>query len=294
MKNNFKGIIVFIFVLISIFALSACNLTSANNTEQISRACQITAVDDNFTLEDDEIKGVVSKSATWIDFAGIITVSEGAQFKVYSDFEGKDELAAKRAYIPDEVNTFYIIVTSQSGDMKIYTIEIIKADTFKVTFNAMGGKVENVSAKTIEVIAGNLITPLEATYTGYTFIGWYDNAEYEGEPVNFEEYTANQDITFFAKWQKDVEETENIKVTFNANGGKFDDETAIFEYSATINGVINPEDIPVPDLDGKVFAGWCVMEEDGETLSEVIDFSEYVAEEGTVFYAKYVEPSMIN
>lgn len=61
----------------------------------------------------------------------------------------------------------------------------------------------------------NLVMPEATTYTydksltlpvasceGYTFIGWYDNAEYNNDPILYIPKNSCGNITFYAKWEK--------------------------------------------------------------------------------------------
>lgn len=290
-KKRITSFIAALIIIMGLFVLSACGFTDNNqNGAAASDACQIISADENFVLEDKELTGTVPKSASWINFADIITVSENAQFKVYADFEGRTELAAKRAYIPDEENIFYIVVTAQSGKICVYTVNVLKVDTVNISFNAMGGTIDGESVKLLEVIEGRKVTPPEAQYEGYTFTGWYDNAAYEGASVDFENYTAVSEITFFAKWEKNPETPAAVNITFNANGGNFviDDENAeTFMLQVQKGSIIDSGDILIPVKEGEVFAGWHIMAADGITLGEEIDLAEYVIEEETVFYAVY-------
>ena len=43
-----------------------------------------------------------------------------------------------------------------------------------------------------------LVTP---TRKNFTFLGWYDNPEFEGEPLTRINVTNPEDITLYAKWE---------------------------------------------------------------------------------------------
>ena len=70
---------------------------------------------------------------------------------------------------------------------------------------------------------------------GYTFAGWYDNAEFTGEPVTEVPLGSTGDKTFYAKWVKN----NNGAITFT----KQSDGT----FSAVINGNYGGDDTPNSD-----------------------------------------------
>ena len=75
-----------------------------------------------------------------------------------------------------------------------------------VTYNAGAGECEVVKAET--QFSGNVVILPAATREGYTFNGWFDAAE-EGELIGVAgaEYTPSADITLYAQYTADEEET---------------------------------------------------------------------------------------
>ena len=80
-------------------------------------------------------------------------------------------------------------------------------NTYTVTLNANGGGCSELTSYTYGVGA-TLPTPTKA---GYNFAGWYDNEEFEGEPVTAVTTTDTGNKEYFAKWEIDavIEESEN-------------------------------------------------------------------------------------
>ncbi|MCQ2409100.1 MAG: InlB B-repeat-containing protein [Clostridia bacterium] len=73
------------------------------------------------------------------------------------------------------------------------------AATIYVKFNSNGGS--EVTKQKLK--AGQKATePDVPTYDGYMFYGWYDNAEFDGEKIDFKEVKFTQTTTLFAKWEK--------------------------------------------------------------------------------------------
>lgn len=63
--------------------------------------------------------------------------------------------------------------------------------------------------------ANGNITSQSIYKTGYTFDGWYDNADFSGSPVTEIPSGSTGDKTFYAKWIK------NVIITFSASEGSF-------------------------------------------------------------------------
>ena len=89
-------------------------------------------------------------------------------------------------------------------------------------------------------VGATLPTEDDITRTGYTFDGWYDNAELSGSPVTEITATDVGDKEFYAKW-----EPVTYTVTFDSNGGSgtmsaqtfvYDEEKALTANSFTRAG----------------------------------------------------------
>ena len=84
---------------------------------------------------------------------------------------------------------------------------------------------------------------------GYTFGGWYyDNETFANA---FDVTTMpDEDLVFYAKWTKN-----NYPVTFNANGGKFSDESEVYTYQGAYGDSITAPETD-PTRTGYDFVGW--------------------------------------
>lgn len=119
--------------------------------------------------------------------------------------------------------------------------------TFKVNYNANGGKVrDNNSEITFEeVLFKSEFAPKFPTRKGYEFFGWYhNNTLYQGGEYNF-----TSDITLNAGWRKKI-----YTVTLKFENGEPDENKAI-EYEEEYI-------LPLPAKDGYIFDGWY----NGDTL----------------------------
>ena len=89
------------------------------------------------------------------------------------------------------------------------------APTYAVTLNTNGGTINsgNVTSYTYGVGA-TLPTAGDMTYTGHTFVGWYDNENLTGSPVTAISDTETGNKEYWAKWEANA-----YTVTLNTNGG---------------------------------------------------------------------------
>ena len=118
------------------------------------------------------------------------------------------------------------------------------ASSYAVDLNLGGGAINsgNVTSYTYGVGA---TLPTDITRVGYTFGGWFDNADFDGEAVTNIDATATGAKTYYAKW-----DANSYNVIFNANGGTVDLESITVTYDGTYG------ELPVPQRVGHNFAGW--------------------------------------
>ena len=90
-----------------------------------------------------------------------------------------------------------------------------EANTYTVTLHTNGGTINsgNVTGYTYGVGA-TLPTAGDMTYTGHTFVGWYDNENLTGSPVTAISDTETGNKEYWAKWEANA-----YTVTLNTNGG---------------------------------------------------------------------------
>lgn len=129
-------------------------------------------------------------------------------------------------------------ITNQT--LKLYKRICLDDTKHWVTWDANGGLFADGSAtKTDFFTVGAPIThPANPTREGYTFTGWSPTTSTVGD----------EDITFVAQWQ-----VNTYTVTWNANGGKFGNETSVvqsYPYGATITAPDAPTRV------GYTFADW--------------------------------------
>lgn len=95
--------------------------------------------------------------------------------------------------------------------------------------------------------AGQVTTLPTPTRKGFNFVGWYDNANFDGNPIQNITNTVYGDVEFWAKWSG-IEYTIYF-VTYNQSS-----EVLPCTFIAGIG--IDGTNMPVPVRDGYTFVGW--------------------------------------
>ena len=119
------------------------------------------------------------------------------------------------------------------------------APTYTVTLHANGGTINNGNVTEYTYgVGATLPTADDMTYTGHTFVGWYDNENLTGSPVTAISNTETGNKEYWAKW-----EINQYTITFDTNGGS---EIAPItqDYGTKITA---PAD---PTRKGYTFKGW--------------------------------------
>ena len=122
-----------------------------------------------------------------------------------------------------------------------------EANTYTVTLNTNGGTINsgNVTGYTYGVGA-TLPTAGDMTYTGHTFVGWYDNENLTGSPVTAIGSTETGNKEYWAKWEANA-----YTVTLNTNGGTINSGN-VTGYTYGVGATL-PTDVT---RTGYTFKGW--------------------------------------
>ncbi len=167
-------------------------------------------------------------------------------------------------------------VTGISSDEKGDRIYYAKwtANVYTVTYNADGGTIPDEGSYTRYTVGAGLPELPTPTKRGYTFDGWYENADYTGSSVTDIAVADYGDKTYYAKWVANT-----YTVTYNTDGGTITDEGAYTGYTEGVGLWL-----PIPEKPGYTFAGW--YEDYGFTGSAVMGIS--AADYGNkTYYAKW-------
>mgnify|MGYP000628822193 CR=1 FL=1 len=151
------------------------------------------------------------------------------------------------------------------------------APTYAVTLNTGGGTINSGNVTEYTYGAGaTLPTADDMTYTGHTFVGWYDNENLTGSPVTAIGGTETGNKEYWAKW-----EANTYTVTFYPNGGSVNPVAATTDSSGKLSS------LPTPTRGGNYrFDGWYTEQTGGikVTLNQV-----YTAD--TTLYAYWIYTS---
>ena len=134
------------------------------------------------------------------------------------------------------------------------------ADTYTIAYNLNGGN--NVDNPTSYNVETETITLSSTTKTGYTFDGWYDNANLTGEKITQIAKGSTGNITLHAKWTADT-----YTIAYNLNGGNnADNPTSYNIETSTIT-------LADPTKTGYTFGGWYTDETFSEEKTEITEGS---------------------
>ena len=120
-----------------------------------------------------------------------------------------------------------------------------EANTYTVTLNTNGGTINNGNVTEYTYgVGATLPTADDMTYTGHTFVGWYDNENLTGSPVTAIGGTETGNKEYWAKW-----EINQYTITFDTAGGSV--VTPITQNYGT--AITAPA---APTKTGYTFTGW--------------------------------------
>lgn len=146
---------------------------------------------------------------------------------------------------------------------------------FSIVFHAGSGLFSNeLNTKTITAAYTSVIGTQEIPQlAGYTFLGWYQNPEFNGEAVVFSAQSTMplNGLELYAKFQ-----ANNYTITFNADGGTVTPATKGVTFDQAIGT------LPTPVKTGYTFLHWINSDQEVVTAATI-----YEAEGNTTFTAVY-------
>lgn len=155
---------------------------------------------------------------------------------------------------------------------------VVAVPQVSVTYN-YGGHGEN-TVITVDKNSAQTVLAETPVADGFIFRGWYKDAALTEKVEAGSSFTANADITFYAKWDK------AITVTFKyEDNGAHADETDTTLYA---NDTVTVKEVNF-EFDGKVFAGWFTKNENGEFDTQITTGTALT--DDVVLYAKWIEKS---
>ena len=166
------------------------------------------------------------------------------------------------------------------------------ANTYNVTFDKNGGT-GNVPNSVIARYNQKMPTINKniPTRSGYTFLGWYDNADYSKGKIYYSsknesvtKMNYNSSLTLYAGWSK-VNQSEYV-ITFNANGGSGGQTQSVKVKNGSAMPSISTNK---PLKNGYIFNGWYDALNNGTMYytAECKSARNYDKKNGTTLYAHY-------
>lgn len=98
------------------------------------------------------------------------------------------------------INSFSYIVHVVKGLNSMLTQEIDLNQIYSITYTKNGGSLAEGEVEIAKYTRLNEVILPRLTRDNYTFIGWYDNSSFEGEPVTKIEKGSTENKTFYARF----------------------------------------------------------------------------------------------
>jgi len=157
------------------------------------------------------------------------------------------------------------------------TPPVTPTTTYKITFDANGGTAMSTSATT--GTDGKLTSLPTPTRSGYTFDGWFTSTVGGTAVTTNTVFTEN--TTIYAQWTVVGTTTKTYTITFNANGGTVNVESA----KTGTNGKLTS--LPTPTRNDYTFKGWYTSTVGGTAVTTSTVFTE-----NTTIYAQWTAVSV--
>lgn len=145
------------------------------------------------------------------------------------------------------------------------------------TFSSDGETIDPQTAIYLSVL------PIPAERVGYVFYGWYEDAEFSGDPISTPYFTTNRTgTTLYAKWitEEEFNGLSDYSFYFYSQGSRI----------ATVTDKFLQEFPTEPIRNGYTFAGWYDNSNfDGSPVS-----LPYHAQSNTTLYAKWVRNNVLD
>lgn len=154
----------------------------------------------------------------------------------------------------------------------------IAAATFTVTFDSNGGSTPSPASKTVTYGStyGSLPT---VTRTGYTFAGWYTDANGGNLRTAEDTVSITANSTLYAHWTANT-----YTVTFNGNGGTPASSTGDVTYGSAYGA------LPTPTRAGYAFLGWFTAASGGTEIKSTTQVTITAAQ---TLYAQWEAMSIL-
>jgi len=184
-------------------------------------------------------------------------------------------------------HTFIGWFTAQTGGAQITANTIVPSSTttywarwqqnVTINLNANGGNVNPTSlSRAPGATMGTLPTP---TRGGHAFVGWF-TASTGGIQITESTIVPSGSVTYWARW------TQNVTITFGANGGSVNPTTRTLRIGEPIGT------LPIPTRAGFVFVGW--FDTSVTTGGTQIASTTVVPNRNTTYWARWARTITFN
>lgn len=214
------------------------------------------------------------------DMAGSYTATDGTVVKVGAG----GGVTVGEELVPYTVVKENVIGVTLAAGYREITLNkadnscVVAVPQVSVTYH-YGGHGEN-TVITVDKNSAQTVLAETPVADGFIFRGWYMDAALTEKVEAGSSFTANADVTFYAKWDK------AITVTFKyEDNGAHADETDTTLYA---NDTVTVKEVNF-EFDGKVFAGWFTKNENGEFDTQITTGTALT--DDVVLYAKWIDKS---
>ena len=182
----------------------------------------------------------------------------GTSYQIYDEPVGIIEIddANHKINALAEGEVVVNIITDKNV-IKEFTLTVQAPLTYTITYHLDGG-VDAGLIPSYTSASGDVVLE-NPTKEGFTFAGWYDNAEFTGEAITKINKGEKGNKEFYAKWEVFV---EKYTITFDTQGGKAVDP---IEFTPE-DGIISLQPTERP---GYIFMGWATQLSGGTIITEV-------------------------
>ncbi len=170
-----------------------------------------------------------------------------------------------------------ITIAKGNSEDKIFYARLLKLYQLDLEFN--GG--EEVAYQSSFHVEEELLLPTNIFKEGYSFIGWYDNTDFAGEPVEKIPLGSENDLTYYAHFEK-----MSTQLSLEFNGGTEIDYQKTIYYDEEL---ILPEEI---SRENYLFAGW--YENQDFSSERIFKIPKQTSDDVALFAKWEIDPTFLD
>ncbi len=144
-------------------------------------------------------------------------------------------------------------IKNRTGEITI--VAKWEAEEYTISFDANGA---TATVESIKVKYGSVPELPSVERENYVFAGWNTEKDGSGNTIIESAWKYAENLTVYAKW-----ETRGYSITYNLNGGSFDEGANVVRTYKTGDTVL----LPSPKKAGRGFLYWREVDKDGKPIS---------------------------